>query len=189
MGLQPHNGTNPVHRRDAAHPGPKAAPSLLSPPQTPPLPAWGLTAGLCVPNPRSGCPSHALTAVGWGRAQPNGVLSKASVLGVPQVSSRAWCSPCRAREPLFIAGRSLPARTAVLWGIWQLSGVCVSLTEQNHKNPTWSQGASSTQGKNTAEIQRNVAALRRRCSGNRVPSCPQGHSIFIVRPNRSALSW
>lgn len=161
MGLQPHTGTNPAHRRDAAHPGvPELPPAFCNPPDPPPLPAWGLTAGRCVPNPGSGCPSHALTAVGWGRAQLNGVPSEAAVLSVPQVSSRAWCSPCRAREPLFIAGSSLPTRTAVLWGIWQLSGVCVSLTEQNHKNPTWSQRASSTQGKNTAEIQRDTVALR-----------------------------
>lgn len=36
----------------------------------------------------------------------------------------------------FLPAKLLPMRKPILWGIWQLSGVCVSLTEQNHKNQT-----------------------------------------------------
>lgn len=36
MGLQPHTGTNPVHRRDAAHPGVPELPPAFCHPLTPP---------------------------------------------------------------------------------------------------------------------------------------------------------
>lgn len=149
----PTRGKPTAQRGRSPHRGPAAPqlpPSLLlCPPAPSPLPAWVLAWGPAsprVPAPQVRLPwplaqGGKQQQGGGGLAQPAGGQSKAPVLGVPQVSSRAWCSPCRAREPLFIAARSspggsLPMRKAVLWGIWQPSGVCLSPTEHNHKNRT-----------------------------------------------------
>lgn len=66
MGLQPHNGTNPVHRRDAAHPGPKAAPSLLSPSLNPPLTCMGADSWAVCPKPQVRLPQPCANSSGVG---------------------------------------------------------------------------------------------------------------------------
>lgn len=153
MPRDPHSGQ--THCTEGMKPtsGSCSPPAAPQPPAVPPspLPVTCMGAGMGTSVPTGACaPGQAALATGarrqtaagrGGLAQPAGGQSKAPVLGVPQVSSRAWCSPCRAREPLFIAARSspggsLPMRKAVLWGIWQPSGVCLSPTEHNHKNRT-----------------------------------------------------
>lgn len=64
-----------------------------------------------VPTPGSGCPLHRRGEAnsGGGTGTRRRWPERSSGARCPRASSRAWCSPRRAREPLFIAAPFFPA--------------------------------------------------------------------------------
>lgn len=66
MGLQPHTGTNPVHRRDAAHSGVPELPPAFCHPLTPPITCMGADGWALCPKPRVRLPQPCANSSGVG---------------------------------------------------------------------------------------------------------------------------